>query len=156
MIIKTKRLFLRELRLEDAYDLSNPDSMKYYPNIFSHKDVLNWIEWNIENYRLYNHGLWAVILKETNQFIGDCGITTQNIDGELLPEIGFHIIPKFCNKGYASEATLACKNYAFDKLGYSEIYSYTNVENLASQKVAKNIGMHVHIQYKKNNKTHIV
>jgi len=50
-----------------------------------------------------------VILKEGNIFLGDCGITMQNIDGEVVPEMGFHIIKDHCNKGYATEAALACK-----------------------------------------------
>ena len=39
-------------------------------------------------------GLWIVILKEMGELIGDCGITLENIDGEQLPEIGYHIHKK--------------------------------------------------------------
>lgn len=45
----------------------------------------------MEKYEKYGFGLWAVVLKKTGEFIGDCGITIQNIDGEMLPEIGYHI-----------------------------------------------------------------
>ena len=43
----------------------------------------------------YGFGLWAVVLKETGAFIGDCGIFIQNIDGEMLPEIGYHIHKRY-------------------------------------------------------------
>ena len=62
----------------------------------------------------------------------------QNIDGEVLPEIGFHIIKEYCNKGYAAEA---CLHYAFDILGFEQVYSYTTIENIPSQIVAAKIGM---------------
>ena len=52
-------------------------------------------------------GLWAVILKETGAFIGDCGITMQQIDGETLPEIGYHIAKQHWRHGYATEAAAA-------------------------------------------------
>jgi RimJ/RimL family protein N-acetyltransferase len=57
----------------------------------SEEKVENWIQWNIENYKKYKHGLWAVILKEAEIFIGDCGLTMQNIENETVPKIGFHI-----------------------------------------------------------------
>jgi RimJ/RimL family protein N-acetyltransferase len=147
-IIETERLYLRELQIDDKMELmkvlSNPESMEYYPNPFSGEEVEKWIQWNIENYKKYQHGLWAVILKEGGEFIGDCGITIQNIGGESVPEIGFHIIKKYCNRGFASEAALACKEYAFKVLQYPKVFSYTTIRNIPSQKVLQNIGM---IQY---------
>ncbi len=83
----------------------------------------------------------GVIRKEDNQFLGDCGITLQNIDDKILPEIGYHIIKKYCNMGYATEAAEACKKYAIKELGFKSIYSYSQFENIASQKVASKIGM---------------
>ncbi|MDD4500571.1 MAG: GNAT family N-acetyltransferase, partial [Bacteroidales bacterium] len=100
-----------------------------------------WIERNIERYNNDGFGLWAVIRKADNQFLGDCGITLQNIDGDILPEIGFHIIKTYCNKGYATEAAEACKKYAIDVLGFKSIYSYSEVGNKASQRVSSKIGM---------------
>jgi len=159
-IIETERLFLRELLIDDKKDLmkvlSNPESMKFYPNPFSEEDVVGWIKWNIENYKKYKHGLWAVILKESQVFIGDCGITMQNIGDETVPEIGFHIIKEYCNKGFATEAALACKEYAFNVLHYHEVFSYTTLRNIPSQKVAEKIGMQVYKYFEKNSEKQIV
>ena len=67
-IIETDRLYLRELVLDDLLELSkvlsDPESMQYYPEPFSQERVKGWITWNIDNYKKYNHGLWAVILKD--------------------------------------------------------------------------------------------
>lgn len=77
--IETERLYLRELTESDFDSLYNvladSDIMKHYPYTFDEKRVKNWIAKNIERYNIFGFGLWAVILKETGQFIGDCGIT---------------------------------------------------------------------------------
>ena len=144
-ILETTRLILRELTIDDKYELSkilsDKESMKYYPHPFTDIEVENWIKWNIENYKKYNHGLWAVVLKEKNVFLGDCGITLQEIDNEQLPELGYHIKKEYNNLGYATEAAKACINYAFNELNIKTLYSYTTTDNLPSQKVALKIGM---------------
>lgn len=159
-IIETERLYLRELSVDDKKELmkvlSNPESMKFYPHPFSEDEVEKWIQWNIENYKKYKHGLWALILKEGEVFIGDCGITMQDIGSEIVPEIGFHIINEYCNKGFATEAAFACKKYAFTVLHYPKIFSYTTVRNIPSQKVANKIGMQVYKYFEKNCEKQIV
>ncbi len=159
-IIETNRLYLRQLNPKDILDLSlvlsDKDSMKYYPRVFSIQDVTTWIERNIERYKNDGFGLWAVIRKKDNQFLGDCGITLQNIDGETLPEIGFHIIKTFCNKGYATEAADACKKYAIEILGFKSIYSYSEIENKASQRVSSKIGMKKIKEFKSGGKDKVV
>lgn len=144
-VLETQRLYLRKLTISDTYNLSlvlsDQESMKHYPHAFSNEEVKDWIERNIKRYKNDGFGLWAVIRKTDNQFLGDCGITLQNIDGEILPEIGFHIIKEFCNSGYATEAAEACKKYAMETLGYKSIYSYSETGNKASQRVSSKIGM---------------
>ena len=143
--IETDRIFLRKFTLNDVVDLSmvlsDPQSMVHYSGAFSSDKVKHWINRNIERYESDGYGLWAMIRKSDNAFLGDCGITNQIINGAVHPEIGFHVIKKYCNCGYATEAALGCKNYAFDKLKLSKIYSYTRVENLASRRVSEKIGM---------------
>lgn len=159
-ILETQRLYLRELTIADKQELmkvlSDPESMEFYPHPFSEAEVERWIRWNIENYKRYNHGLWAVIRKEGDLFIGDCGITMQDIGGETVPEIGFHIIKDYWNKGYATEAARACMDYAFKFLYYPKVFSYTTVRNVPSQKVAKKIGMQIYKHFEKNGEEHIV
>ena len=159
-IIEAERLYLRELMIDDKKELmrvlSDPESMKFYPHPFSEEEVEQWIQWNIENYKKYKHGLWAVIIKEGEEFIGDCGITMQNIENEIAPEIGFHIIKEYCNKGFATEAAFVCKEYAFKVLNYPRIFSYTTEQNVSSQKVAEKIGMQVYKNFEKNGEKQIV
>jgi RimJ/RimL family protein N-acetyltransferase len=159
-IIETNRLYLRELLTEDKSELmkvlSNPESMQFYPHPFSESEVEKWIQWNIDNYHKYGHGLWAVILKKNDVFIGDCGITMQDIGGETVPEIGFHIIKDYTSRGYATEAALACREYAFEVMHYPKVFSYTTVRNIPSQRVAEKIGMQIYKHFEKNGEKQIV
>lgn len=145
MRFETERLLLRELTMDDLDALheilSDPETMRHYPAPFSREKSRQWIDWNLENYRTLGYGLWAVVLKATGRLIGDCGITLQKIGGKMEPEIGYHIHKDQTRKGYATEAARACRNYAFDTLGFPAVYSYMKYTNLASQGVAKKNGM---------------
>ena len=159
-ITETERLYLRKLRHGDEDEfkkvLSDPVSMQFYPHPFCDKEVERWVRWNLENYATLQHGLWAVILKQGETFLGDCGITMQTIEQETVTEIGFHILPRHCRHGYATEAALACKQYAFDVLHYPAVFSYTTQNNLASQRVAQKIGMHFDRYFEKDGEPHVV
>lgn len=152
-IIETERLLLRELKLSDITELSeilsDKESMKYYPRPFSKEEVEIWIKMNTRSYEDNNFGLWAVISKNDNIFLGDCGITIQDIEGKQLPELGYHIKKHYCNKGYASEAAKACIGYVFDILNLETLYSYTNIDNVPSIQVAKKNGMEYIKSFKK-------
>ena len=162
-IIETELLALRELTMNDLQTwhqiLSDQETMQYYPRAFDMDKTRSWIEWNLDNYSRYGHGLWAIILKDTDQFIGDCGITMQNIhgDGDLFPEIGYHIDKRFWCQGYASQAAKACLRYAFDNMDYDEIFSYQKWTNIPSRKVAEKMGMSLREEYEdeKNAKTSV-
>ncbi len=151
MILETERLILRELIYDDFADLydvlSDSDIMQHYPYTFDENRVRNWIKRNIERYRNDGFGLWAVVLKENGKMIGDCGITMQNINGEMLPEIGYHIHRNYQRKGYASEAAAECIKYAFEKLGFDRVYSYMKYTNIPSARTAEKNGMKFIMDY---------
>ena len=145
MMIETERLCLRELTPDD-YDalyavLADSDIMQHYPYTFDEARVRRWIIRNIERYDQDGFGLWAVVLKETGEMIGDCGITMQNIHGAMLPEIGYHIRKDQQRKGYASEAAAACIRYAFENYDFPAVYSYMKYTNVASYSTAMKNGM---------------
>lgn len=145
MIIETKRLIIREYTTDDfdsLYEiLSDAQTMKYYPKSYDENGVRRWINWCIDSYRQNGFGLWALELKDTGVFIGDCGISMQNIDNQLLPEIGYHINKKYWRQGYAKEACLAVKDWLFNNTSFECVYSYMNRENIASRATAASNGM---------------
>lgn len=151
MKLETDRLILRELTMDDFNDLfeilSDEETMKHYPKPFDEEKVRGWIQWNICNYETFGFGLWAVVLKENNKMIGDCGITMQNIDGEIKPEIGYHINKKYQRQGYATEAAIRCRDFAFENTPFNMIYSYMKYTNVGSYSVALNNGMKLIREY---------
>ena len=143
-MIETERLLLREYTMDDfdaLYEiLSDAETMQHYPAPYDEAGTRRWIEWNLDNYSKYGFGLWAVILKENGEFIGDCGLTIQNIDGKQLPEIGYHIHKKYWRRGFAKEAGKAVRDWAFENTDYPSLYSYCKYTNEASYKTAEAIG----------------
>ncbi len=73
--------------------------------------------------------------------IGQCGITKQDCDGKDVLEIGYLLQKAYWHNGYATEAAVACKEYAFNTLNIDEVYSIIRDNNIASQNVAKRNGM---------------
>lgn len=144
-ILTTKRLILRELTPGD-YDalcvmLRDKDVMYAYEHAFSAEEAREWLNRQLDRYKTDGFGLWAVILRENGRLIGQCGITKQDVGGKTVREVGYIFDKNFWHKGYAAEAAAACKNYAFDVLGESEVYSIIRVGNEASVKVALANGM---------------
>lgn len=140
MSIETSRLLLREMTPDDEEALcavlADPDIMRHYPYTFDEARVRNWIDRNMERYRILGFGLWAVCLKDTGEMIGDCGLTMQNIEGVIRPEIGYHIRKDMQRKGYASEAAAAVRDWTFTHTPFCEIYSYMKYTNEASARTA--------------------
>ena len=95
IILETERLILREMTDDDYSSLqkviSDPETMKYYFAPFDEEGVWRWIRWCKASYEKRGFGLWAVVLKETGEMIGDCGISMQPIDDGMKPEIGYHL-----------------------------------------------------------------
>ena len=144
MIIETERLLLREMTEDDfpaLYKvLADSDIMKHYPYVFDENKVKNWILRNIERYRVFGFGLWAVCLKETGEMIGDCGLTMQLINGQIKPEIGYHIRADKQRNGFAQEAAIAVRDWTFNHTPFNIVYSYMNHTNEPSAKTAVSYG----------------
>lgn len=145
MIFETERLFLRELNENDfgalCKILQDEETMYAYEGAFSDEEVQEWLDRQLSRYREYGFGLWAVVLKETGEVIGQCGLTMQPWKNEKVLEIGYLFQRQFWHNGYASEAAAACKKYAFEVLKVDEVCSIIRDTNLPSQKVAERNGM---------------
>ena len=72
--------------------------------------------------------------------IGDCGLTMQLINGEVKPEIGYHIRADKQRKGFAGEAARAVRDWTFFNTPFNIVYSYMKYTNEASVRTAISYG----------------
>ena len=127
MILETQRLYLREMNQADFQSLcrisQDEKAMYAYEGAFSDAEVQEWLDRQISRYQKWRFGLWAVILKETDEMIGQCGLTMQPWKNEEVLEIGYLFERSHWHQGYAIEAARACKKYAFDVLKADKVCS---------------------------------
>ncbi|GHV29004.1 acetyltransferase [Synergistales bacterium] len=123
--------------------LQDAETMAAYEHPFSDEETQAWLDKQFTRYQTDGFGLWAVILKETGEMIGQCGLTVQDADGKQVIEIGYLFQRAFWHKGYAIEAAVGCKKYAFETLKLNEVYSIIRDTNFASMNVAIRNGMTV-------------
>ena len=96
--------------------------------------------WRYENDK---GGMNALIEKTSGKLVGHCGLLVQTVDGLTELEIGYSFLPEFWNKGYASEAAMYCRDFAFRNNLADSLISIISVTNIPSQKVALKNGMQI-------------
>jgi RimJ/RimL family protein N-acetyltransferase len=141
----TRRLTFRQMTADDLDDmaalLGDPGVMRYYPRPKDRDEALAWIDWNQRLYRQEGFGLWLITLRATGEFVGDCGLTPQEIEGTTDIEVGYHVRAGLQGLGYATEAAAACRDYARDILGVKRLIAIIAPDNIPSQRVAGKIGL---------------
>jgi [ribosomal protein S5]-alanine N-acetyltransferase len=121
--------------------LSDPETMRFYPAPFDRAGVEQWIARNLGRYAKDGHGLWAMILRVSDELVGDCGLTVQNVDGTGEVEVGYHVRRDHWGQGLATEAACACRDFGFGQLPVERLIALIRPENLASRRVAEKTGM---------------
>lgn len=140
----TARLRFREMHESDldamADLLGDPEVMRYYPRPRTRAEAKEWIAWNRHNYAKHGYGLW-ILETHDGEFVGDCGLTWQPVDGEQVLEVGYHVAPRHQGRGYATEAARACLELATDRIGERYVVAIVHPGNVASRRVAERIGL---------------
>jgi len=146
-ILETERLYLREMTIEDAenaYLLNiDPEVLQFtgdepFESIEKAKQFLE----SYDHYKKYGFGRWAVILKSNHEFIGFCGLKYTKEEDEF--DIGFRLVKKHWNKGFATEAAKACIDLGLSKFNMKEIVGRVMKDNLASIRVLEKLGLSFH------------
>jgi len=145
--LETERLRLRAYRPQDVDDLApmfaDLEHMRFYPAPFDREQTEAWIARQLERYQQDGFGLLLAELREDGAFVGTIGPSVQEVGGERLVEIGWHVRPGLKGYGYAPEAAAAARDWAFANLKVGHLISLILPENTPSARVAEKIGMHV-------------
>ena len=144
IIKETKRLVIREQvisdidRLYEIYD--DREALKYVEDLYEdRREEEEYLRKYIDNqYRFYEFGLWALVLKETGQLIGRVGIGIR--EGYATPELGYMIGKNYRGRGYAKEALVAIMEYGSEELGFSKYMAFTDRRNTPSVKLLESLG----------------
>ena len=149
-VIETDRLILRKFILEDASFmlelLNTPTWLQFIGDRGVHtlEDAQNYLlNGSIKSYKKYGFGFYAVVIKESNEPIGMCGLVKRDYLEDI--DIGFAFLPQFMGKGYGFEVASATLNYAQNILKLAKIVAIVNPENSVSIGLIKKIGL----QYEK-------
>ena len=116
MILETERLALREMDQSDFAALRailQDEAVMYaYEHAFTNREVQAWLDRQQARYRKDGFGLWAMVEKSTGEMMGQCGLTLQDWGERQVPEIGYHLRRDKWRQGFATEAAIACREYA--------------------------------------------
>jgi len=145
-VLETERLLLRQLTTDDAeFILELLNEPSFIQNI-GDRGVrtleaarLYILNGPVASYAKNGFGSYLVILKETNESIGMCGLIKR--DGLEDVDIGYAFLPKFWSRGYAVESALAIKTYAKDVIELKRMVAITDPANEGSIRVLERLGL---------------
>lgn len=147
---ETNRLILREILPTDVdglFELDNdPEVHRYLGNkpIQTKEQAAEMIAFIRQQYIDNGIGRWAVIDKQTNNFLGWAGlklITEQTNNHINYLDVGYRLIKKYWGQGIATEAAGASLVYAFNQLQAPDVYAITDTNNAASHHVLLKVGL---------------
>jgi len=146
LALKTKRLILRHFQHQDIdaimFVFGDAEVMNHGDGVQSKEQVEQWMENTIYSYKVFGFGPYAVVLASTQTLIGYCGLFHfPDIDGQPEVEIGYRLAKQYWGQGFATEAALAVREYAFKTLEIGRVVALIEPSNTASIRVATKLGM---------------
>lgn len=156
MKLETERLFLRDFVRDDWQRVleyqSDPLYLRYYDwterTPEAAREFVGWFLDHQEQKPRIKFQL-AVILKSSNQLIGNCGIR-MDTPNALQADIGYELDPKHWNQGYATEAAHAIVDFGFSTFGLHRVWSWCVADNLGSAHVLEKLGMRLEGRLREN------
>ena len=145
--VTTERLLFRRSGMEDidwwmAY-INSAEAIRFMPfTLGSEADARAFIQRSLDRAATDGSGLNAIIERSTGRPVGMIGLLTQVVDEVDELEIGYHLVPSAWGHGFATEAAIACREFARAHRCAPTVISLIDHQNFASQAVARRNGMH--------------
>ncbi len=146
--LESSRLITRKLVAVDtaawAHFFADKEAVALFPDfgLTTHEArASHWIEKTLARYADNRYGLQALIEKSSNNFVGQCGLLAQEVDGIYELEVGYHIFKKYWGQGFAPEAAKIFIDFAFKYNLSDSIISIIDIRNVNSQRVAEKNGL---------------
>jgi RimJ/RimL family protein N-acetyltransferase len=160
VILETERLVLRSMVVEDLGGLleifGDPVVMAAFDEEpLNREQVRGWLERNLAHQREHGYGLFAVCLKGDDRLIGNCGLELMEVSGDHVAELGYDFRSDCWNRGYATEAACAVRDYAFSTLGLPLLISLIRAGNPASVRVAEKTGLEKIEEIERHGRTYL-
>jgi ribosomal-protein-alanine N-acetyltransferase len=160
-VLETERLVLSSMSAADLEGLlalfGDPEVMAAFDDkAFTREQVCRWLERDLDHQREHGYGLFAVRLKGSDRLIGDCGLERMEVRGEYVAELGYDFRSGFWNRGYATEAAGAVRDYAFETLRLPVLVSLIRPRNPASVRVAEKTGLRMVDEIQRHDRTYLL
>jgi RimJ/RimL family protein N-acetyltransferase len=141
-ILETERLRLRSWTEQDheAFSalLGDEESARFIGGVCGPEDTWRRMATQMGHWQMRGYGSWVIEEKATGDWIGYSGLW--NPYGWPEPEVMWGLTRAARGRGYATEAALAARTYAYEQLGWTTAMSLIATENRPSQKVAERLG----------------
>ncbi|MGL5722757.1 MAG: GNAT family N-acetyltransferase [Brevinema sp.] len=123
---------------------SDPDVMEFFPKTLTREEALTRVNLFDKNIEEHGYGLWAAVLKDTNECIGVIGLKETSFQAFFTPCAGLTWIldKRFWRQGLAKEGATRCMEWGFNEKDFTKFYAFTSMGNAPSQAVMKSLGMH--------------
>ncbi len=146
IIGKTERLTLREMKISDLETFYGFQDAQKEPVLRAFiKETKAQSEeylraYIAHAYPMFDYGIWTVLLTDSNEIIGLCGLGQTDVFGESCTDLGYYICPKCRNQGFATECIEFVLDYAKNYLEFPDIYAIIKEENRISKGILRKFG----------------
>ncbi len=144
VIAETPRLIIRKFLETDLDNLArlfgNPQVMQFMGDeVFSREQSEQELVKYLRQYQERGWGLQAAVTRSTDDFVGRCGLMQWELPAIQGIEVSYALLSEFWDKGLATEAASAVRDYAFDSLEINKLISLVDTGNDRSIKVAQKV-----------------
>jgi [ribosomal protein S5]-alanine N-acetyltransferase len=144
-IFATERLALRKLEFSDAEFIvelvNDPDWLKNIgdKNVHSIADAERYLKNGpMALYEKHDAGLWAIVLQESGNPIGMCGLVKRDALEDF--DLGFALLPEYRGQGFALEAAWGVLKYVKETMKLNRLAAIVSRNNVPSARLLRKLG----------------